>query len=147
MTDKLTISFPAPDDDAETVFTFCSAATGAVVSRFRGRRAYVAQNTPSGCIAFEGEINPADSKLDLATGRPIARDKAEIDAEEAARYRFNAIFAARATIAAIETKQLRVLRERELGLTTISEARDRMIGFEAQIAYMRQIITDNGGSP
>lgn len=127
---------------------------GVVIKHFTGPAKLLERNTPSGCAAIEGEVDALSQRVDPQTlevvdyqppqpsidhewrlnvlnGRPrwVKRDDVVTYERDQAL--------ARETIAAIETGQIRTIREALLGDAT---AIDRLIAQEPEIAAARAVL-------
>lgn len=89
------------------------------------------RNTPIGCAAIEGEVDPLSQRVDPVTRTVVAREPESIDHDS------HVIALARETIARIEAGQLRTIREALLGdAAAIQRLRDQ----EPAIAAARAVL-------
>lgn len=99
--------------------------------------------TPKGCGAMQGSHDPRSARVDLESGLVIAWTNEKLIAAEDNRALAQA---ARARISALETSQLRALREERLRPNERDEdgksARDRLQEIDDKIATLRAALSD-----
>lgn len=88
-------------------------------------------NTPKGMVAIEGRFNHETQRVDVETGQVVAHEPGK---QEVLRRRRDE--QARARIAALETAQLRPLRELAIDPAS-DEAKQRLAAIEAEIETLR----------
>lgn len=104
---------------------------GAIVSHFTGPPKQLERNTPKGCGAFEGAVDPQLFRIDPETLELVPLEL------QAPDYDVHAIALARENIARIEASQVRTIREALLG---DPEAVERLRGQESAIAAERAVL-------
>ena len=96
---------------------------------------FLAQNTPAGCIAIEGQYNRERQRIDLVTRRVI--DDAEFARiNEEKRVQAMRADLARTRIEALERQQLRPLRELAIDPES-KDAQARLASIETEISELR----------
>lgn len=131
-----------------TTWSFCDERTGLFVGRsYSGPAAALEANTPTGCLAVEGQHDPLSQRVDVETGEvvdyqpPQPDDDHEWDDEArrwvltaAASERIAQVAAARAKIAELERKQARRVRE------LLAESDPQLKAIDDEIAQHRAVL-------
>jgi hypothetical protein len=97
------------------IYTIYRIADGVVIKHVTCPPRYLARNTPAGCAAREGALDPLSQRIDPETLKVVELQREPPDRESHVKD------LARETIARIEAGQIRAIREALLGDETAIE--------------------------
>lgn len=113
------------------MYSIYRLSDGVVVKHVTCPPRHIARNTPAGCAAYEGQLDPSYQRVDPQTSTVVEQQRAVPDDEP------HVVTLARETIARIEASQVRTIREALLGDAT---ALERLREQEPAIAAAREVL-------